>query len=97
VILLSETHLKPRERFFIPNYHIYRSDCFPRRKGGSAVAARKNIPHTHVDLPPLVSAEATEDCIPTGNSEVLLAPVSQSPINAWNDVDGIITNKETWG
>jgi hypothetical protein len=25
VALLSETHLKPHERFFIPNYHIYRT------------------------------------------------------------------------
>jgi exonuclease III len=25
VALLSETHLKPHERFFIPNYHFYRT------------------------------------------------------------------------
>jgi hypothetical protein len=24
--LLSETHLKPRERFFIPDYHFYQTD-----------------------------------------------------------------------
>jgi hypothetical protein len=36
VTLLSETHLKPHERFFIPNYHIYRTDRFPGRKGGIA-------------------------------------------------------------
>jgi hypothetical protein len=39
--LLSETHLKPLERFFIPNYHFYRTGRFPGRKG---------IPHNHVDL-----------------------------------------------
>jgi hypothetical protein len=38
---LSEAHLKPHERFFIPNYHFYRTDRFPGRKG---------IPHKHVDL-----------------------------------------------
>jgi hypothetical protein len=32
---ISETHLKPHVKFFIPNYH------FPGRKG---------IPHNHVDL-----------------------------------------------
>jgi hypothetical protein len=39
LVLLSETHLKPHERFLIPNYHFYRTDCFPGRRG---------IPHTHV-------------------------------------------------
>jgi hypothetical protein len=41
VALLSETHLKPYERFFIPNYHFYLTDRFPGRKG---------IPHNQVDL-----------------------------------------------
>jgi hypothetical protein len=40
VALLSETHLKHRERFFIPNYHIYQTDCFQG----------KGISHNHVDL-----------------------------------------------
>jgi hypothetical protein len=32
VALLSETHLKPHERFFTPNYRFYRADRFSRRK-----------------------------------------------------------------
>jgi hypothetical protein len=58
VALLSETHLKPHERFYIPTYHLNRTDRFPGRKGGTAVAVRKGSPHNHVDLPPLVSVEA---------------------------------------
>jgi hypothetical protein len=46
----SQTHLKPYERFFFPNYHFYRTVRFPGRKGASVVA---------VDLPPLVSIEVT--------------------------------------
>jgi hypothetical protein len=41
VALLSETHLKPHVRFFIPNYHFYRTECSPGGKG---------ISHNHVDL-----------------------------------------------
>jgi hypothetical protein len=41
VTLLSETHIKHNERFFIPNYNFYRSDRFPGRKGISC---------NHVDL-----------------------------------------------
>jgi hypothetical protein len=87
VALLSETHLKPHERFFIPNYHFYQPDRFPRRKGGIAVAARKGSPRNHVNLPPLVSTEATRVSIPIGNSEVLLAAVCKSPGHAWIDAN----------
>jgi hypothetical protein len=87
VALLSETHLKPHERFFIPNYYFYRTDRFPGRKGGTAVAVRKGIPHNYVDLPPLLSIEATGICIPILNSEILLAAVYKSTGSAWSDAD----------
>jgi hypothetical protein len=38
-----------------------------------------------VDLPPVVSVEATGVCIPLDNSKVLLAAVYKSPGRAWND------------
>jgi hypothetical protein len=36
------------------DYHIYRADRFPGRKGGTAVAVRKDISHNYADLPPFV-------------------------------------------
>jgi hypothetical protein len=66
VALLSEIQLKPYERFYIPNYHFYRTDCHPGKKGGTAIAVRKGVSHKHVDLLPLVSVEATGVCIPVG-------------------------------
>jgi exonuclease III len=50
VALLSETRLKHHEKFFIPNYHFHQTSCSLGRKGGTAVAVRKGIPHNHVDL-----------------------------------------------
>jgi hypothetical protein len=44
VALLSETHLKPHERFYIPNYQVYLTDRFQGIKGGTAVAVKKGIP-----------------------------------------------------
>jgi hypothetical protein len=41
VALLSETHLTPHKRYFIPNCYFHRTDSFP---------GRKDIPHNHVDL-----------------------------------------------
>jgi hypothetical protein len=87
VALFSETHLKPQERIFISNFHFYGTDHYPGRKGGTAVTVRKNISHNHVDLPPLVSVEATRVFIPIGNSEVMLAAAYKSPGRAWSDAD----------
>jgi hypothetical protein len=87
VALFSETHLKPYERFYIPNYHFYRIDRHPGRKAGTAVAVRKGIPPSHVDLPPLVSIEATGVCIPIGNREILFAAVYKSLGRTWSDAD----------
>jgi hypothetical protein len=70
VALLSETYLKPHERFFIPNYHFYRADRLPGRKGGTTVAVRKVIHHSYIDLPLLDSIEATGVCITILNSEI---------------------------
>jgi hypothetical protein len=47
--LVSETHLKPLEGCFIPNYHFYQT------ASGTAIAVRKGIPHDYVDLTPPVS------------------------------------------
>jgi hypothetical protein len=44
--LLSETHLKLHEMFFILYYSIYRADPFLGKKRGTAVAVRKGIPHS---------------------------------------------------
>jgi hypothetical protein len=44
VALFSEAHLKPHERFYIPNFHLYRTDRHPGRKGGTAVEVRKAFP-----------------------------------------------------
>jgi hypothetical protein len=79
LVLFSETYRKPHERFFIPNYHFYRIDRYPGRKGGIIVAVTKGIPHNLVDLPPFVLAEATGICIHFGNGELLLAALYKYP------------------
>jgi hypothetical protein len=71
----------------MPNFNFYRTDRHPGRKGGSAVAVRKDIPHNHVDPQPLASVEATGVCIPLSNSEALLGAVYKSSGRAWSDAD----------
>jgi hypothetical protein len=79
VAVLSGTQRKPHDKFFIPEYQFYRTDRFPWRKSGTAVAVRKGITHNRVDLFPPVWIEATGVCIPISNSEVLRARVVTGP------------------
>jgi hypothetical protein len=62
-------------------------DQYPGRKGGTAFAVGKGIPHNHVDLPPLVSVEATGVSKLVGNDVALLAAVYKSPRQPWNNMD----------
>jgi hypothetical protein len=41
VALLSQTHIKPQERYFTRNYRVYQTDCQPGFKGGTAIAVKK--------------------------------------------------------
>jgi exonuclease III len=78
VALFSETHLTLHMRFYIPKYDSYRTDQEDGHKAGTALAVKKGIPRTWVDLPPCLSVEATEVHIPIGNTEMLLAAVHES-------------------
>jgi hypothetical protein len=59
----------------------------PGKKGGTAVAVKKGIPHNHVNLSPLVSVKETEICIPIDNRDILLAAVYKAPGYTWIDAD----------
>jgi exonuclease III len=87
VALLSETHLKPHERFTIKNYHFYRNYHHPGLKGGTAIAVKRGVPHRYVDLLPLLLIEATGVCMRIDNTEILLVAVYRSPNNDWADTD----------
>jgi hypothetical protein len=85
--VLSETYLKPHMRFYIPNYDIYWMDHEDGYKGRTAVAVKNGIPHTCVDLPPLLSVEATGVCILIRNTAMLLAAIYKSLQRLWSDAD----------
>jgi hypothetical protein len=55
-------------RFYIPKYHINRNDHQMAIRAGTAIAVKKGIPNTHVDLPPILSVEETGVSIPTGHT-----------------------------
>jgi hypothetical protein len=89
VAIFSEAHLKPHERFFISNYHFYGTDRHPGRYGGTSVAVRRGFPPNNIDLPPLVSVEATGFYIPISSSELLHAHIYKCPARVWNAVSDV--------
>jgi hypothetical protein len=44
--LFSETHLKPHERFFIPNYYFYRTDRYQGKKAELPLQLEEAFPTT---------------------------------------------------
>lgn len=74
-------------RFYLPSGHFHRTYHFLIRNGGNAVALGKGILRQHVDLPPLVSEDATGIHTPIGNSEVLSAIVCKSSCHSWSDAN----------
>jgi hypothetical protein len=78
VTVISGTHLKPHMKFHIPNHVFYRTDREDENKSG-IVFVKNGIPHTCVDLPPLLSVEATGICVAIRNTEMFLAALYKSP------------------
>jgi hypothetical protein len=46
VALFSQTHLKPHERYLIPNFHFYRTERFPGEKEEVPLLLEKAVPTT---------------------------------------------------
>ncbi|GFT46916.1 hypothetical protein TNCV_1720351 [Trichonephila clavipes] len=74
LILIQETHLRPKYNINIPNYICYRNDrdTGERARGGTLILIRRNFPHYNLPTPPLQHIEATI---------VVLTPPNFNPIS----------------
>lgn len=52
IAITTETHLRPSDRFKIPNYYTYRKDRKDRQGGGVALFIKKNIKHNPIPNTP---------------------------------------------
>jgi hypothetical protein len=75
--LFWETHREHDMRLCLPNYDFYCTDHKDKHRNDTAIAVKENIPHACFDLPPL-QVEATEACIPIGNTGMSVAAVYKS-------------------
>lgn len=86
--LLSEAHVRYRERFFISNYHFFIWPIVsPGRKCGIVTAVKRGIHQKHADLISRTWIQVTGFCIKINNSESLLAAVCKSSGHIWADAD----------
>ncbi|GFX27025.1 probable RNA-directed DNA polymerase from transposon X-element [Trichonephila clavipes] len=74
LILIQETHLRPKYNINIPNYICYRNDrdTGERARGGTLILIKRNFPHYNLPTPPLQHIEATI---------VVLTPPNFNPIS----------------
>jgi hypothetical protein len=89
--VFSQRHISnPLRIFVIPNYHFYRNDRFPGRKGGTTLVIRKGIPHDliggELSLPPCFN-RSQWDPHTDWWLWVLLAAICKAPWHTWNDAN----------
>ncbi|GFT52230.1 probable RNA-directed DNA polymerase from transposon X-element [Trichonephila clavipes] len=84
LLLLQETHLRPKHSFSIPNYICYRNDR-PNSAhgwGGTAILINRNISHFHVPTPPLrTGVEATLVALTPNDQEPFMVASIYIPPN----------------
>lgn len=78
ILLLNESHLKPRHNLKIQNYDIIRTDR-DGPKGGTAIIIKSLLPYTNLQLPPLQSIEATAISLLTPGQPIHLIAAYKSP------------------
>lgn len=79
VALISQTHLRPSDKFSTRNYTSYRSDRPNRREGGVAIILHKSTKHIKIDLPQLNRLEAVAVRVNVDRHPVTLVSVYNPP------------------
>lgn len=82
IILIQETFLKPKTKFSIPNYTIYRNDR-DSKGGGTAILVKTTLTHSEMIAPQLDTLETTAITI----NNILIASVYKPPNKPPNTKD----------
>jgi endonuclease/exonuclease/phosphatase family metal-dependent hydrolase len=94
VCLVSETLLKPANKFKQHKHSTYRTDR-ATQGGGTAIIIRSDIQHHNIDLLPLNSMEATAVVVQTSKGPIKLVAVYKQPGKKLDieDIDKICNSK----
>lgn len=57
IACITETHLNNSNKFYIPEYKIYRNDRTEQKGGGVLIAVRNNITHHEINIPNIAGIE----------------------------------------
>lgn len=91
IALISETHLKPNNKFTLTNFKIYRTDRTNRPGGGTAIIIDKHIKHVEILLPTLTRVEATAIKLELNGSHTTLISAYNPPGNIdTRDIDKLL-------
>ena len=80
ILLLNETHLKPKNKFRLQNYFIYINDRINGPMGGTAICVKKEIGHRIASIPNLHFVEITGIYLPIAhNTEIFIGSIYKPP------------------
>lgn len=96
VALIQETHLKPSNKLYIPNYKCYRRDR-NTRGGGTAILIKQNIQHNVLPDPNTIQLEANGIEITTKHGKINIYSVYHPPQNILqiSDIELMLSNTAT--
>ncbi|XP_035231623.1 uncharacterized protein LOC118203460 [Stegodyphus dumicola] len=79
IMLISETHLKPCDKFKIPGYSVIRSDRLRTTRGGTAVVIKNHIKFNTIKLPTTTRLEYTAILASSTTNENYLIVAAYNP------------------
>ena len=79
ILLLQETRAPQWYRWRLPGYRTYYTPGPNPGQGGTAVAVRSSVTHSHVNLPPFLTLEATAITLLVNNCVTLVGTVYIPP------------------
>lgn len=88
IVLISETHLKPKHKINFDGYKFYRSDRLDSSCGGTAICILENILSAYIKTPE--SIQSIESCsirIDLEHSAIILSAIYRKPTKKINCVD----------
>lgn len=94
IMLVSETFLKSRHSFYIPNYDIYRNDRPDTNGGGTAIIIKHTIPHTRINPLRLNSLEHTAIRLNIPQYPLHIYSIYKSPSSTFDPNDLLQINSQ---
>lgn len=98
IACITETHLNNSNKFYIPEYRIYRNDRIENKGGGVLIAVKNNINHHEINIPNTTGIETVAISLKLNNQSWNIIAAYKPPtikIQPQNILNLFTPNKNT--